>query len=291
MLKIVETDNLGKFLRPRVPLWHKDFPAVLLWSGKSGCTTVLKWFFMHLGLLEEARKHSAWIHDYETDVLKRAPGYMDGLLAKLRSGCPVVKFVRDPYARAYSGYLELCRPRILNKQNHWAYSVRCQVLKDLAGSAAEVEYAFSFEQFVRWLSRQDVASLNHHLAPQFTELESFLEVEYLKVESFAGKVRDLESRLSLPLSSEERIDKLVTSGHHHQKNGRMPRRQLLRLTRLAVPMMRGPDFRFLHIDCQTIAGSPLQSRLARIFQQDVERYGYCWPAKESAAQSCGTAVR
>lgn len=36
---------MRELLHQRTPLFHEDFPLILLWSEKSGCTTLLKWFF------------------------------------------------------------------------------------------------------------------------------------------------------------------------------------------------------------------------------------------------------
>lgn len=37
----------------RVPHFHKDFPLILFWSQKSGCTSLAHWFFIKLIYLKK----------------------------------------------------------------------------------------------------------------------------------------------------------------------------------------------------------------------------------------------
>ncbi|PEC57548.1 RNA methyltransferase, partial [Bacillus wiedmannii] len=41
----------------RVPHFHKDFPLILFWSQKSGCTSLAHWFFYQINLFKEAIKY------------------------------------------------------------------------------------------------------------------------------------------------------------------------------------------------------------------------------------------
>ena len=34
--------------KDRIPHFHKDFPLILFWSHRSGCTTLANWFFFKL---------------------------------------------------------------------------------------------------------------------------------------------------------------------------------------------------------------------------------------------------
>src|SRR5215813_12880764 len=106
----------------RVPLWHEAFPFVILWSEKSNCTAVAKWFFLQIGRLDEALAYSPWIHDFEIKVYKTGD-YIRRCVDAINSGAKVVKFVREPYARTYSGYLELCRPHFDEPVEHWSAAI------------------------------------------------------------------------------------------------------------------------------------------------------------------------
>ena len=153
-------------LGQRLALWHPELPLIVLWSQKSGCTTVVKWVLYQVGELEAAERHSNWVHDYENQVFKARTGYRDGLKQALRDGRPVVKFVRDPAARAYSGYLELCNPRVV-RSAFWQ-GLRRQVLAHLAPAhAVNLDYTFSFHDFVGWLE----SNIEKLLARERTALE------------------------------------------------------------------------------------------------------------------------
>ena len=117
---------MRELLHQRTPLFHEDFPLILLWSEKSGCTTLLKWFFYQLGLLDDALKHSDWVHDYENQVFKARDDYLLDLDRALdKQEKPVVKLVRDPYQRALSSYLSLTEKK--DGEEHWSIEVRRHV--------------------------------------------------------------------------------------------------------------------------------------------------------------------
>ena len=42
---------------------------------KSGCTSLAKWFFYQIDLLQTALNYSPFIHNYEYDIYKNAPAY------------------------------------------------------------------------------------------------------------------------------------------------------------------------------------------------------------------------
>ena len=92
-----------ELLEQRTPLFDADFPLIFLWSEKSGCTTLVKWFFDQLGLLDDALEYSGWVHDYENQVFRASGGYLIDLESALRKrDKTVVKLVRDPYQRSLS---------------------------------------------------------------------------------------------------------------------------------------------------------------------------------------------
>lgn len=95
-----------------LPLLSPDFPIAVCWSAKAGCTTILKWFLAHNGLLEEAVSHSRWVHDYREQCLCVGRAYRDRcrrLFSHDRADKYIVKVIRDPARRAVSGYLHLLR--------------------------------------------------------------------------------------------------------------------------------------------------------------------------------------
>jgi hypothetical protein len=68
MSKNIET--LDYIINYRPPHYNKEFPLILFWRNKSGCSTLVKWFFFQIGILEEARKYARNVHKYEFKVYK-----------------------------------------------------------------------------------------------------------------------------------------------------------------------------------------------------------------------------
>ena len=65
--------------KDRIPHFHKDFPLILFWSHRSGCTTLANWFFFQIGLFNEAKKYHDFIHYYEFWVYKNNTNYIPEL--------------------------------------------------------------------------------------------------------------------------------------------------------------------------------------------------------------------
>lgn len=275
MLSLTATQPFAEFdtanFKPRQPLFHPKVPFVLMWSEKAACTTVVRWFFHQCGLLDEALAYRPWVHDYENDVFKARPGYLDSMREAVASGVPVVKFTRDPFARAFSGYLEICRTAVVTTKGHWARPLRARILRALVGTDAEIEYAFSFRQYVEWLSFQDVPHLNLHIAPQHLRRDEFFNLRVVQIESLSESLKELEREAGFTQSLP---DKYFESGHHHQKSEALSHHQQLGMLEVAVPLRRPDKFQFPSVDRELLRGTPLGASLSRIFEEDITRYGY-----------------
>ena len=83
--------------KDRIPHYHKDFPLILFWSHRSGCTALANWFFFQIGLFTEAKKYNDFIHYYEFWVYKNNTNYIPELQNDLLEGKKdVCKLVRNP---------------------------------------------------------------------------------------------------------------------------------------------------------------------------------------------------
>ncbi len=255
----------------RVPFHHEGFPAVLLWSEKSACTVAAKWFFYHVGLLDDALAASRWVHHYEHEVFKADPAYGKSCAQAIRNGKPVLKFVRNPYLRAFSGFLETCNRRTLKAEDHWSTRTRRAILMDLMGTDTEIEYAYSFHQFVSWMGRQPKNRLDPHLAPQYQSFESRIEVKSVKLEDHPNAFLHVEKELGL--RSTARAARVHSSGHHHDTTptGAAVAKSLLSV---GLPVQRRSDFALFQPTAATIAASPSGKIIRRVFADDFTAYGY-----------------
>lgn len=255
----------------RIPLHHKDFPFVIMWSEKAGCTSIVKWFFWHLGLLDEAIKHHPWVHNYENEKFKSRSGYVHDCIKAIEGGKPVIKFVRNPYRRTFSGYLELCSPKITQGAAHWTKQWRRQVVSHLTGYTDELEYGFSYRQYVDWLTAQPKNFLDLHLRPQFQPVERDLELSYCRIDETPDFLQALEKEFGLKSSAGH--EALFDSEHHHKKVSIAPRPAIFFFD-VAIPVRRTRHFHIIEPTLEEIRRDATGMKIARYFSDDFTAYGY-----------------
>jgi hypothetical protein len=262
-------------LKFRRPLYHPDFPFVIFWSQKSACTTIVKWFFLQIGVLEKALKYSSWIHDYEFAEFKRRPGYQEDLYRALKDEKPVVKFVRDPYARSYSSYLDLVgRGGKSNKmENHWGTEVRRQIIQGLVGDLSAQDYTFSFRQYLRWLVAQRMNTMNVHIRPQHVARDDFFNMRLCRIESLEQNLIALEREFNLPHSIADHRE-ILTSRHYHTKAKSFNLNASRALLDLCIPPQRSSDFPHVKFTRAVAEGTEFDDLIHQCFGRDIEVYGY-----------------
>jgi hypothetical protein len=265
----------SRLLKFRTPLYHPSFPFVILWSQKAACTTVVKWFFLQLGLLDEALSYHPWIHQYEGNVFKRRPGYLDDVHSALSRNIPVVKFVRDPYARAYSSYLSVCHAQAIGTDRHWVVAARQRIFHDLVGDESALEYAFSFRQFLEWLAEQRAHTVNPHIRLQYAPRDQYLNIRFCKVESLTDNFRALEQEFGLPHLAADHPE-ILESAHFHKKK-EFDRQTARALLDLGVPVQRSEDFPYVKFNRELAEGTEYTGLIRKCFQLDLELYDYLGP--------------
>lgn len=263
----------------RTPLYHPDLPFVLLASQKAGSTTTAKWFFSQAGLSDVAAAHSRWIHDYEHEVFTRRRGYLRSVRGALARGIDVVKVVRDPAGRAFSGYLQLNEHwAVLNRADHWTVFWRTQLIRELFGGEADYIRPFSFIDYLTWLSRQHPHRVNPHLAPQRTRLEARLgaQLHLLRLEDGPAVFAHLEDRYGLRPTTGTDLGELLTSAHHTTK-APVAAAELRSALREGYRAHRPEGARFPELDTPTLADDPEAERLVTAcFAVDYDAYGHLY---------------
>ena len=205
----------------RLPHYHERLPFIVLWSQKAGSTAVLRWFFEKTGLLEVALKHHPFVHRYESEVLKNEKSYAQKVRTVIQNKeLPAVKFVRDPAARAFSGYLFLNRPLLFESTNDPAFYWRMHVLRFTKGKAASPDMRFSFNDYLLWLIEGAPRFLDGHFARQKTNMEEKFgdNLDTYKIETLTDAFRAIENRFILSLTPERKLNELAFSTHHIEKH-------------------------------------------------------------------------
>lgn len=194
------------------PLVSRDFPIVVCWSPKAGCTTVLKWFLEHNGLLDEAVAHDPWVHGYRASRLCAGEDYRrqcERLFGRRSADRFIVKVIRNPDLRAVSGYLHLLR---WGHEPAWSAGAAVDRWKRQVGLRRQ--RGLSFRQFLGFLSdeRRDGRAIDPHFRPQFEPLQDPLVHAHVPLERLSAGVAELERLFRLRHVD---LDRLGGSNHHN----------------------------------------------------------------------------
>lgn len=200
-------------IRYRLPLFAEEFPYLVLWSEKSGCTSVVKWFFWHLGVLDDALRYSRWVHDYEQRVFKTKAGYKNQCSKALKDDkWPKIKFIRNPAIRAVSSFLSLSGRAANEKPGH-VTNVLWKQMREYFYRDPYDERGVSFNMYCDFLEKRgaSVGIVDGHFAAQVVPGEQELPISYFRLDSILNAVPILEN-----LSGKERspIRELNKSSHH-----------------------------------------------------------------------------
>lgn len=194
------------------PLAYRDFPIVVCWSPKAGCTTVLKWFLEHNGLLDEAIAFSPWVHDYRASRLCAGDDYRrqcEQLFVHRSADRFIIKVIRNPDLRAVSGYLHFLR---------WGHDAGWSAGAVVSGWKREVglggQRGLSFRQFLRFLAdeRNRGRAIDPHFRPQFEPLQDPLVHAHIPLERISDGLVEVERLFRLKHVD---LGRLGGSNHHN----------------------------------------------------------------------------
>lgn len=193
-------------LTNRLPYYHSNFPLILFWSERAGCTSFIKWFFYQIDLLQTAVEYDPWVHYYEYHVFKSRPSYKnDVLLELLKAEKDTVKLVRNPYKRAVSSFT------IFKMTPEYIWSQIRKEMGEMFNSPEQKDTGFSFCQFLQYL-KHNINKINDgHFAPQYFMGEETYIKQYIYLENFEESIRELERKYRLKHSP---LEELTQSGHH-----------------------------------------------------------------------------
>ncbi|MGQ4706058.1 sulfotransferase family 2 domain-containing protein [Bacillus thuringiensis] len=194
----------------RIPHFQEDFPLILFWSQKSGCTSLALWFFYQINLLETAlNNHSdlGYIHNYEYTIYKAHPMYQKQLISALQTKQKnTYKLVRNPYKRAVSSFIFFI-PFFEIQHPHW------RPIKKFLYKNENGDKGFSFKQFLYYLlhNKETNIDVDPHYAQQYIPGEEQFVTNYIYLEKFNMTIRALEMKYNLQHSP---LHTLIKSKHH-----------------------------------------------------------------------------
>lgn len=254
------TDNIKELIEygEHIPHFHKDFPIILFWSHRSGCTSPANWFFFQIGLYEEAMNYAPFIHYYEFDIYKNRTNYYKDLeLELLKLKKETIKLVRNPYKRAVSSFLTLYDNPYATKQ--W------ESIRKYFYNHKNIQKGISFKQFLYYVKNIGPKSseLDQHFSQQYIEGEEKFIKKYIKLENFNKTIPNLEQEYGLLPSD---ISLLTNSSHHRSH-------QMIHKGNYADNDITNPQFPSLPT-YRSFYDEEALKLVSEIYNDDFEAYGY-----------------
>jgi hypothetical protein len=247
--------------RPKI-IFDNQHKIALLWSAKSACTTIVKWIFLHNGMLEEALAYDDWIHEYKDNVYQNSDYYRKGLKIFAKGGYTVVKVVRNPFDRAVSSYIAALGTGTEDGK------LSSLLDRKIDSKRNSKEFSYSFREF-SWHLQEEVDNLMccvHNLRQRHQiEKNSKLHIDYLiRLEDglFDGLNR-IEQNLNLH-RTDFNNQSLFCSEHHTK--------------RISTDRFNG-DERFVRAKSdfpiyQEFYDGEIQNTIVGTYEEDFIRYGY-----------------
>lgn len=225
----------------------------MFFSQKAGCTFATNWFLDQLGLLEEARDYSSWVHHYRFDVYYKQEPYITNIKQALSDKYTRIKLARSPYSRAVSSYIHAVKQMYINDD-----------LGRFLGRTIDRDNGFTFEEWVNFIDNTGVKKCNPHHRQQTERREadgSLTIHQVIQLENSYEAFRQLETGFGLKQSD---LNALAQSEHHRE--------------RAAEPGFCG-DRMYRQLDksfgeYQSFYNDSLQAKIARIYSNDFQNYGY-----------------
>ncbi|KEK22788.1 sulfotransferase family 2 domain-containing protein [Bacillus gaemokensis] len=239
----------------RAPHFHKDFPLILFWSQKSGCTSFAHWFFFQIGLLNEAIQYHSFIHTYEYEVYKNKIEYLLELTEEIRNGQKdTVKLVRNPYKRAVSSFLTL-----LKQRPHWNH------LREIIFPTNNKNQRVTFKRFLYYIQKVGAHSaiLDPHFSQQYIQNEEHIIDNYIQLENYENEIKHIENKYNLRPSP---LSELIESPHHHAPT-------MTYTGNYADFDITNPDFPKFPT-YQSFYDEETLELVTEIFKKDIEMYNY-----------------
>lgn len=246
-----------KLITPLQPLYKKEFPLLFFWSPKSGCTTLIKWFFFQIGILQTAIGYNPWIHFYREEVYEKQENHKLEIIKQLldnKNKKYVYKLVRNPYNRAVSSFFALFANEHIRNQI-FPYGIHNGV---------------SFKQFLYQVKNIGVKKglIDIHIAQQYVEEEELFIQNYVQLEQFSAEIRNIEKKYNL---LESPIQNIIKSHHHRAQQMTDMDKQTFAEVNMSMKILSGP-LPLPHY--KNFYDDETRDIVRELFIKDFKKYGY-----------------
>lgn len=273
-------DGFSDNLKFRSPYYSSELPFCVLWSQKSACTTVFKWYLSLLGDLSDAVVYSggtgAVIHKYEMEVFKKPESrYLSELNDFLDKGGKVYSFLRDPFSRAFSSYLQIHNPQFKKMQEGGVYNsgmnTRIKIIKSLYGEQErDVCKTFSFIEYLRWLRDSPEENNDPHHKPQYRNMFKYKNIEFFAIEKIPSVFFEIEREHDL-LPKEE----VCFSSSHHVKKQASNKEGVFDFITSRQPVDISLKSKIPVVEKDNLLGTEAHTIIEEVFSDDLRYYRSC----------------
>jgi hypothetical protein len=231
-------------LHATLPFVFSERKLLIFASPKAGITTISKWAFQNLGILDEAFKYHPWIHKYRTEVYPQkfqVRMHFEKLLEDPET--TIIKVIRNPYERLVSSYYHALKHQLLPKEGGCLHN---------------------FETFLNCLANQRMQ--DPHLQLQLSVYEHLmpdLKPEFIQLEKLEKALNSVAQRFDLPYGF---IPEMGESKHHIKKGPHQFKEPLHQVSGERLFDAFPTDYFEFFKDTQ------IQSLANEILQTDLQRY-------------------
>ena len=217
------------------------------WSPKGGSTILVKMFFKHMGLLEEAYEYHYWVHKYRMEVF---PKNFPNTLEEFKNPKYFkFKVVRNPFHRVVSSYIHTMTHEVMHaplKKSIWRWS-------------ADI----SFKSFISFLEDTDLKTCDPHYGLQKKDYEyemqnCFDEIIHLRKLPEALQKMNAEKGYNFNLDG-------LSSEHHASKN--LTSTENVSSKKWSTIKDNIPDYKNFYTD-------KLQEKVYMLYKEDFDSYGF-----------------
>jgi len=246
------------------PLCHEKFPLILFWSPKSGCTSLIKWYFFQLGLVqEEIQKNAQWY--FWSKYLPNNYNRQHVIKQILEGKKDKYKLVRNPYKRAVSSFLFTLNAGF-DPQRRFRLHKEFEKITNMFNNDKTDVNGMSFKQFLYYIKKvgPNIGEIDFHIAQQYVKGEEFFVNNYIHLDDFNSEIREIENKYGLIKSP---LSEIIKSPHHMSQ--KMTEKKEFAETIITPELFRGqlPTY-------ENFYDKEAQDLVRAIFQKDFEVYGY-----------------
>ena len=233
-------------------LIDRERKIIIAFTPRASCTVVSSFFIHHMGLYEQAKEMSGWIHNFRGAVLNTHKKYVPSVSDWQDQNILKVKVVRNPYLRAVSSYTHHIRTSCSNRSFE-------EYLKDLLiGDTAE-------------LPNDQVKTRNYHAKQQYSQIDKSVN-EIVKIEEVESRLKKIDQRYGSDLLNSYLIVKRSDS-HIMGKDlsikeytGDKPGN----FYRVGFKKYRIPDYLYFY-------NQTTKHLVEQLYREDISKYGYSYP--------------